>query len=166
MARKKQVRNLLELKINFNDISMREMSLDIDDENHIYDMDTESIYQIKEKFIKYSEDEYPLLNHDEIDMNLIENPRLMEILFGMWVVKWGARKGYEVTSYYQSIIRGSQEGIFVVTYVNTNGEVNELKSDKFINESVRIFNLISKMNHTNRMYDLSKFDIEIRRDRK
>ena len=57
MARKKI--NMPELKINFNDITMRELKLDIDDNNHIYDMDTESVYMIKEKYIKYSEDEYP-----------------------------------------------------------------------------------------------------------
>lgn len=155
--------NMTEIKVNFNDISMRELGLDIDDNNHVYDMDTESIYTIKEKYIKYSEDEYPDIMKNEIDMNLIENPRLMEILFGMWIVKWASRKHVEVTSFYQSPIRGSNKGIFVMTYVASNGETKELKSDVYINDSVRIFNLISKLNHTSHMYDLTKFDMEIPR---
>lgn len=161
MARKKI--NMTELKINFNDITMRELKLDIDDNNHIYDMDTESVYMIKEKYIKYSEDEYPAIMRDEIDMNLIENPRLMEMLFGIWITKWAARKQVEITSFYQSAIRGSNKGFFVMTYIASNGETQEMKSDVFVNESVRIFNLISKLNHTSHMYDLSELDIEIPR---
>lgn len=161
MAQKKI--NITEIKVNFNDISMRELRLDIDENDHIYDMDTESIYMIKEKYIKYSEDEYPNIMRDEIDMNLIENPRLMEILFGTWIVKWATRKQVEITSFYQSTIRGSNKGFFVMTYIDANGETQEMKSDVYINESVRIFNLISKLNHTSHMYDLTKLDIEIPR---
>ena len=161
MAQKKI--NITEIKVNFNDISMRELRLDSDENDHIYDMDTESIYMIKEKYIKYSEDEYPNIMRDEIDMNLIENPRLMEILFGTWIVKWATRKQVEITSFYQSTIRGSNKGFFVMTYIDANGETQEMKSDVYINESVRIFNLISKLNHTSHMYDLTKLDIEIPR---
>ena len=152
MAQKKI--NITEIKVNFNDISMRELRLDSDENDHIYDMDTESIYMIKEKYIKYSEDEYPNIMRDEIDMNLIENPRLMEILFGTWIVKWATRKQVEITSFYQSTIRGSNKGFFVMTYIDANGETQEMQSDVYINESVRIFNLISKLNHTSHMYVL------------
>ena len=158
--------NLLEFKVNFNDITMRELGLDIDENNHVYNIETESIYQIKEKFIKYSDEEYPVIRANEMDMNLIENPRLMEILFGIYITDWCNRKGYEFTSYYQSAIRGSNKGFFVVTY-NINGESSEIKSDVFVNESVRIFNLITKINHTTHLYDLENFDIEIlRKDRR
>ena len=44
---------LLKLKIGFNDIVMRELGLDITEDDHIYDMDTNTIIQINEKFIKY-----------------------------------------------------------------------------------------------------------------
>ena len=145
--------SLLEFKVNFNDITMRELGLDIDENNHVYNIDTESIYQIKEKFIKYSDEEYPVIRANEMDMNLIENPRLMEILFGIYITDWCKRKSYEFTSYYQSTIRGSNKGFFVVTY-SVNGETDEIKSDVFVNESVRIFNLITKINHTTHMYDL------------
>ena len=164
--------NMLELKINFNDVCMRELGLDIDDNNHIYDMDTESIYKMKDRFIKYSEDEYPVLAHDEIDLNLIENPRLMEILFGTWIIKWKnsriarGQNIQDISSFYQSAIRGSSKGFFVVTYIE-NGESKEIKSGTFVNESVRILHLITILNHTSHYYDFDKFDIEIpRKDKK
>ena len=160
-----KVINMTEIKINFNDIVMRELGLDVDEEDHIYDMDTESIYKVKDKFIKYSEDEYPVIGHNEIDMNLIENPRLMEILFGMWIVKWAKRKNVEVTSFSQNAIRGSNDGFFNMTYVK-NGESKEMKSGVFINESLRIFNLICILNHRDHMYDVSQFNIEIKKDKK
>lgn len=154
--------DMTEIKINFNDIVMREFGLDVDDEDHVYDMDTESVYQIKGKYLKYSEDVYPVIGAHEIDMNLIENPRLMEILFGTWIVKWAQRKNVEVTSFSHVQMRGSNKGYFVMTYVKDN-EKFDFKSDVFLNESLRIFNLVTKLNHRDHMYDVSQFDIEIER---
>ena len=160
----KKEQQTLELKIEFNDIVLREFGLGLDDDDHVVDLDTETIYQISERFIKYSEDKIPILSTNEIDLNLIENPRLMEILFGMWANKWEARNQNQVkvTSYYQSAMRGSKKGFFVMTYL-CNGLTKELKSDVFINESVRIFNLVCKINHTDHLYndEINRFDIEI-----
>ena len=155
----------LRLKIDFNDISMREFGLDIDENDHIYDMDTETILVINDKFIKYSEDEFPVISHNEIDLNLIENPRLMEIIFGHFIVAYANRENLTITSNYQSNINGSDKGIFVVTYIkddSVHAETQEIKSDAFVNESLRIFNLVTKINHRSHLYkDLSRFDIPI-----
>ena len=160
----KKEQQMLELKIEFNDIALREFGFGLDDDDHVVDLDTETLYQISERFIKYSEDKIPILSANEIDLNLIENPRLMEILFGMWANKWEARNNNQVkvTSYYQSAMRGSKKGFFVMTYLY-NGAVKESRSDVFINESVRIFNLITKLNHTDHLYanEINRFDIEI-----
>ena len=68
--------DMLDLKIRFNDAMMRELGLDITENDYVYDMDTESILQIKGKFIKYCDYEYPILKYnEEIELNLIENPR-------------------------------------------------------------------------------------------
>ena len=164
MAKKKA--NLFELKLAFNDIVMREMGLDINDDNHIYNMDTNELFMIKDRYLKYMETEYEPISHNEIEFNLLENPRLMEILYGIWIQRRSASRGYEVTSYYLSNIRGSNKGFFVMTY-SVNGESAETKSDVFINESLRIFNMITKINHTSHMYDFKRFDIEIpRKDQK
>ena len=152
-----------EIKIDFNNIVLREFKLGLDDYDHLYDKETNSIYQISERYIKYSEDMVPMLHVNEIDFNVIENPRLMEILFGMWVSKWEQRNGTKVTSYYQSAIRGSKKGFFVLTYL-VDGATKEFKSDVFVNESMRIFNLVCKLNHTDHLYDrdiLNRLDIEI-----
>lgn len=154
-----------EIKMDFNNIVLRELKLGLDDYDHIYDKETDSVYQISERYIKYSEDMIPILHTNEIDFNVIENPRLMEILFGMWVSKWEKRNSTKVTSYYQSAIRGSKKGFFVLTYL-VNGATKEFKSDVFVNESMRIFNLVCKLNHTDHLYDrdiLNRLDIEIPR---
>ena len=133
--------------------------------SEVYNIDTESLYQVSEKFIKYVDTEYPIIHSNEIELNLIENPRLMEILFGIWVSSWQEHKGIEVNSYAQVPIRGSKQGYFIMTYAK-NGKTEEIKSDTFINESLRIFNLITKLRHTSHMYDVSKFNIEITSNRK
>ena len=166
MSKKSQ--QLLEIKIDFNDIVMRELGLDYEDNGYIYDIDTSTIYTIKEKFIKYSEEEFPVIAHNEMDMNLIENPRLMEILFEKWIVDWAKRKNVEITSHSQSAIGGSSKGIFIITYLN-NGVSEEKRSDIFTNESLRVFNLICKLKGTWHLYAgrSAYFDIPIiRKDSK
>lgn len=157
---------LAQIKINFNDIVMRELGLDADDDGHVYDIETDSAITIKDKFIKHPEDEYPVIGYNEIDMNLIENSRMTEMLFSNWVRRRAAKKGLEITSMYHTSINGSIKGIFVVTYVGPDGMTNESKSDVFVNESVRIFNLICKLRHTCHLYDLTPFDIEIEKPTK
>ena len=83
MAKKKI--DYFDLKVRFNDVMMRELGIDIveDDDrylDYLYDIDTGNILQIKEKFIKYCDYEYPVIKFNEIEMNLIENPRLTETL--------------------------------------------------------------------------------------
>ena len=48
---------------------------------------------------------------------------------------------------------------------NTNnlGEIKEIRSDGFENESVRIFNLICKINKTEHLYDFNKFDVSVQK---
>ena len=83
MAKKKI--DYFDLKVRFNDVMMRELGIGIvEDDDHyldyLYDIDTGNILQIKEKFIKYCDYEYPVIKFNEIEMNLIENPRLTETL--------------------------------------------------------------------------------------
>lgn len=157
MARKKV--NLFKIKLAFNDVFMRETGLDIDDNDHVYDMDRQEVLQIKEKFIKYCDYEFPVLNHNEIDLNLIENPRLTEILAFKWLTDHIAN---EIVSLDQTIITGSNKGHFVMSYVK-NGRTESIKSEAFINESVRIFNLITKINKTEHLYNFNQWDISIER---
>lgn len=160
----KEHMHLHELKIAFNDIVMRELGLDVDDDDHIVDLDAEAVYTIKEKFLKYSDDPYPRLMANEIDFNMLFNPKLFELLFGIWVQRRAASKGIELTSFYQSVLQGTNKGFFVVNYV-VGQQPMENKSEVFLNESLRIFNLICKLNGTEHLYKshIDQFDIEIPR---
>ena len=73
----KKDKKLLDLKINFNTIVMRELGLGYNDDGYIFkypenESDFAELLQIKEKFIKYSEDQYPMIAHNEIDL---KNPK-------------------------------------------------------------------------------------------
>lgn len=163
MARKKQ--NLFEIKLRFNDIMMQELGLDITEDDYLYDMDTMSILQISEKFIKYFEYENPIVKYNEIELNLLENPRLCETLVIPYLTRYCESRGIIFHSISQSPIDGSKRGTFVLSYMH-EGLVKEFKSDEFENESVRIFNLICKINKTTHFYEFNKFDIEIKKDKR
>lgn len=165
MATKKSKQNLFELKLRFNDIMMQELGLDITDDDYVYDIESESILQISEKYIKYFEFENPIPRHNEIELNLLENPRLSETLVIPYLSKYCEAKNIIFHSVSQNPIEGSKKGQFVLSYM-TGGLVKDFKSDEFVNESVRIFNLICKINKTTHFYDFEKFDIEIKKDKR
>ena len=63
-------------------------------------------------------------------------------------------------------LEGSKKGYFTLSYVDiATGECKELKSDVFMNESVRILNFITKINMTSHLYDFDEFDVEIPKKR-
>ena len=158
---RKLAEQMLELKIDFNDVCMREIGLGINDDDYVYIMDTMTLVQIKEKFIKYSEDQYPMLRRNEIDLNLIENPRLMETLTYMYLAN-RLVSTIRIVSISQNPIAGSRKGNCVLSYEKL-GEIKEIRSDGFENESVRIFNLICKINKTEHLYDFNKFDVSVQK---
>lgn len=150
-------KKLFKLKLIFNDAFMRETGLDIDDNDHVYDMERQTVLQIKERYIKYCDYEFPVLNHDEIDLNLIENPKLCETLALMWITN---HINNEIVSLDQSNIQGSSKGYFILSYVK-NGRTEQIKSDPFVNESVRVFNLICKILKREHLYDFNSMDVVI-----
>lgn len=162
MAKKKI--DYFDLKVRFNDVMMRELGIDIveDDDrflDYLYDIDTGNILQIKEKFIKYCDYEYPVIKFNEIEMNLIENPRLTETLCLPFLMNFCKRKNIIFHSISQVPVDESSKGYFVMVYI-TEGQTKEIRSDVFCNESVRIFNLITKINKTSHMYRFNEFDVE------
>lgn len=162
MTKKEQ--KFFDLKIRFNDVMMRELGLDItEDKGYLYDMETESILQIKEKFIKYVEDEYSLFKHNEIEMNLLENPKLTEILVLPYISRFCDRNNITLQSISQSPMdTNTHKGYFILSYI-IDGQVKEFRSDAYANESVRIFNFICKINKTENLYKFNDFDVEIPR---
>ena len=147
-----------DLKIAFNDYCMREMGLDITEDNRLYHIDSETILKYNDKFLKYPEDEYIMLRPDEIELNLLKNTRIMDSLLSIYLNEYQQRACIEITSTFQSTQTRGESGYCAFTY-NVNGKNKEFRSDYFRNESVRMFNLITKLNKTSHLYDFNKFDI-------
>lgn len=161
MAKKKK-NDLFKLTLIFNDAFMRETGLDIDDNDHVYNMETDSALVIREKFLKYRDYEYPVLNANEIDFDLLANPKLCETLANMWLHD---HINNDILSLDQCIIPGSSKGTFVLSYLK-NGKIENIKSDAFVNESVRVFNLICKITKRTHLYDFASMDVVIEKDKK
>lgn len=147
-----------DLKCGFNDFCMRELKLDVTDDDKVYYSDTNEILKYNDKFLKYPENEYATFRSDEIEFNLLKNARIMDSLLSRFLDEYQHRTGIEITSVYQSTRAKGADGYCGFTYIE-NGKNVEYKSDEFRNESVRMFNLITKLNHTTHLYDFKQFDI-------
>jgi hypothetical protein len=158
MAKKKKID--LDTKLRFNDIVMRELHLDLTEDDYLYDMTDMSIFQIKEKFIKYFDYEFPNPRHNEIEMNLIENPSLTETIALPFFTRYCERNNYIFHSIAHVPVKELGKTYFVLSYI-CEGKIKNEKSDNFVNESVSIFNLITKLNKTSHMYKFDDFDIKI-----
>lgn len=155
---KKEIIN--DLKVRFNDIVMRELGLDITEKGYIYEIDSNTILTIKGKPIKYIEydiEEVVYVKHNEIEFNLLANPRLMETLCLPFISGYCDRHGYIFHSMSQCPITGSNSGIFVISYID-RGIMKEITSEPYVNESIRIASAITKLNNTSNMYQFNKFD--------
>ena len=157
MSKKKKTITLA-MEIGFNDMVMQEMGLDINDHDHIYDEEDEVIIQYDGCYLKYYDTDYIDLRPDEIKFNLIRNARLMDTLVARYIDKFCIRHGVQLSTYHQvGGFRGAK-GYAAITYVE-NGVSKEIRSDELVNESVRLFNLVCKINGTDDWYDFEKFDI-------
>lgn len=157
--RTKKEEQLFKTMLIFNDAFMRETGLDIDDNDHVYSMETESVIAVNGKFLRYRDYEYPVNRADEIDFNLIENPKLCEQIANAWLHN---HINNQILSLDQCSIPGSSKGMFVMSYVK-EGRTENIKSDPFTNESVRVFNLLCKILKRTHLYDFESMDIPIER---
>ena len=143
----------------FNDICMREFGFDVEENGHLYSMDTNEIFVYKDKLLKYCDEEDKIVRSNEIELNFLENSRLLEAIFGKYIARYATKYIVYINSFYQSTSIHGERGYIACSYVGQNGIVSEIRSDEFLNESVRIFNLLCKLNNTCSMYDFEMFDI-------
>lgn len=153
----KRRNELTSLKVNFNDVCMRELGLGLTEDELVYEMDTMEILQFRERFLQYSEDYMPRLQQDRMEFNLLENNRLFDVLFGRWLTKYAERVGWELCAIYSSNIRNSVKGYSAFSIIE-NGRSVEYLSDPYTTESVRTLNLICKLNKSTHFYDFDMFD--------
>ena len=158
MAGKKKDIITQDLKCAFNDFCMRELKLDITDDDKVFYIDTNEILKYNDKFLKYPEDEYTIIRPDEIEFNLLKNSRIMDSLLSRFLDEYQHRVGIEITSVFQSTPHTGVDGYCAFTYLQ-NGKNVEYRSDNFKNESVRMFNLVTKLNNTSHLYDFEQFDV-------
>lgn len=150
-----------DIKIAFNEFCIRELKLDISDDDKLCKIDEmdNSITLIKynDKFLKCP-DEYTIVRGDEIELNLLKNVRIMDSLLSSFLNDYQQRVGIEITSVFQSTHDKGSTGYCGFKYIE-NGKTKEIRSDDFMNECLRMFNLITKLNHTSHLYDFEIFDI-------
>lgn len=161
---KEEKEEFFKLKNGFNNYCMREMGFDIDENDYLVDPDEELVLTIKGKYIKYNDEILdPIMKFDELDLNLLENSRLFSTLFQVYITKYmKSHPEVEVVGYHQSNLKGSNSGVFCLNYkLNGDNTIHKLESEIFKNNSVRIFNLICKLNERTSLYDFNRLDVII-----
>lgn len=148
-----------ELVEHFNDICMREFLFDVDEHGHLYDMVTYEIFVYKDKFLKYCDEEDKIVRSNEIELNLLENSRLLNVLFGTFINNYAERHQVDINSFYQSTSIHGERGYMACSYVGKDNIIKEIRSNNYLNESVRILNLLCKINKSEMRYDFDAFDI-------
>lgn len=158
MKKKEKKEITFELRENFNDIVMRELGLDITDNNEVFDIETDSLLSFGDKVLIYPEYEFQRLKPDQMELNFLENSRMFTMLFGMYLDSNAKAQGVEISSVYQSESKRGIKGYMAYTKIE-NGAIVTVKSKEFFNESVRILNLLCIINRTDHLYDFEMFDI-------
>lgn len=137
--------------LEFGDLTLRELGLEVDKDNYIVDQDTGNLLTVKDKKIKYNSETIFRLNKDEISYDPLNNSRLMNHLFGYYTSKLADEESIYIESYFNIPTKDSNKSIMKV---KTQDET--FKSDAYFNESVRIMDVICKMNDSDT--DVSKYD--------
>lgn len=161
-----------DLREIFNDVCLREMGLDLTKEDLVYDIESNTVLQFDGLYLKYCPSKYTIINQSiETRFNLIENPKLMTMLASMYCTNVINKRGYKVLGLNQYITNQQNYSGYVAlaveprSVVTYNGQIagyirmQDIRSDVFINESVRLLSLVCKVNGTGDMYDLSALDV-------
>ena len=139
--------------LEFGDLTLRELGLEIDQNNYIVDQDTGNLLMFKDKKIKYNTDMVFRLNKDEISYDPLNNSRLMNHLFSYYASKLADEDSVYIGSYFNIPIKESDKSIMKV-----KTDTNIIKSEPYFNESVRIMDVICKINDSGT--DVSKYDFK------
>ena len=152
----------ISLRMAFNDIALNELNLEVDENSsRIYELGdgTMNLLQYNDRFLKYYEGPTTIVRANEMELNLINNVKLMQILFGRFINKYAMEHNLNVLSYFSTTNNtlANSPGQFVCT-IEVAKKCNNIESDYFINESVRILNLICKLNGTDGRYNFKELD--------
>ena len=138
--------------IKFGDLTLREIGLDIDQDNHIIDEESGMPIMMKGKFLKYNYGPVKRTTREEINYDPLNNPKLMNLLFGYYSSKLEAEGNSGIDIYASSIASEDKQ----VLKVKTGGDT--LGSAPYHSESVRIMDIICQINESGE--DVSEFDFK------
>ena len=136
--------------IDFADLTLKEIGLDVDEDNHIVDEETGMPITAKGKFLKFNCGAANRTTRDEINYDPLNNPKLMNFLFGYYSSKLEAEGSRGVDICYTT--SGPEDK----QILNVKTGDDSLESNPYYNESVRIMDVICKLNDSDT--DVSVYD--------
>lgn len=136
--------------IDFADLTLKEIGLDVDEDNHIIDEETGMPITAKGKFLKFNCGAVSRTTRDEINYDPLNNPKLMNFLFGYYSSKLEAEGSRGVDICYTT--NGPEDK----QILNIKTGDDALESEPYYNESVRIMDVICKLNDSDT--DVSIYD--------
>jgi len=138
--------------IEFGDLTLKEIGLDIDEDSHIVDEESGMPILVKGKYLKYNYGAVTRTTKDEINYDPLNNPKLMNFLFGYYSNKLEDEglRGVDIC------VNTAGPGDKQILKVKTGDDT--LESNPYHNESVRIMDIICQINESGE--DVSKFDFK------
>ena len=137
---------------DFNQRVLENIGLEIDCDNYIVDQDTGDRIQIRGKLLKTQDVDY-----DSIEYNPLDNPMMMNKLFGYFLYKNEQETGVGTRVFSHSTNNKKEKG-----YVELVQEDNTVyKSSSFYNDSLKYADIIFRMNSDLKPEDMKHLDLEI-----
>lgn len=136
--------------IEFGDLTLKEIGLDIDEDNHIIDEESGMPIMMKGKFLKFNCGPANRTTKDEINYDPLNNPKLMNFLLGYYSDKLESEGSRGVDICFSTVGPEEKQILKVKTGDDT------LESNPYHNESVRIMDIICQLNESEQ--DVSKYD--------
>lgn len=141
-----------ENNIEFGDLTLREIGLDVNEDNHIVDEETGMPILMKGKFLKYNHGPAKRVTRDEINYDPLNNSKLMNMLFGYYSDKLESEGSRGIDMCASAITPNGKQVLKVKT-----GD-DSIQSNPYYNESVRLMDVICKLNDSGE--DVSKYDFK------
>lgn len=136
--------------IEFSDLTLREIGLEVDANGHIVDEESGNPITMKGKYLKYNYGPVKRTSREEINYDPLNNPKLMNMLFCYYSNKLESEGSRGVDMYSTNLF--GEDKVVLKAKVGDN----TIQSEPYLNESVRIMDVVLKMNDSTE--DISVYD--------
>lgn len=141
-------------KDDFNNKILQNIGLEIDEDNCIIDEETGDRLQIRGKYIKTEVGEQ---DYNCIEYNPLENPTMMNKLFGYFLDKNEKETGVGTRVYSHSTTNKKEKGHVILI----QEDETTITSGNYYNDSLKYADIIFKMNSAIKLEDLRPLDAPI-----